>query len=447
MSEIKVNKVSSRTGNAVTLGTSGDTFTIPAGVTLTNSGTATGFGSDSDISWQSIVTSNTTMVAGRGYFIDSSGGAITMTLPASPSVGDTVAVNALDGQTNAVTIARNSSKIEAGTNDLSLTTNYAAVTLVFSDADNGWVRHNNEAPDTFIDATGGTETTSGDFKIHTFNSSSNFVVNSISSTGANNEVSYVVVAAGGSGGGRYGGGGGGGGFREGKSSVDSYTSSPLNAPSGLTITAQTYPITVGAGAAGVPAVPGSDDGNRGGNSIFSTITSTGGGAGAGQAAASPLQPGGSGGGGSYASSAPVAAGGTGNTPPVSPPQGSNGGAGHPSCSPYSAGGGGGATEAGANATSSPSASGRGGAGATSNISGSPVGYSGGGGGHGESSHGVTAGAASPCGSGTAGASSNTNSGNGAANRGGGSGAAFYPGPSSSSGSGGSGVVIIRYKYQ
>ena len=80
MSEIKVNKVSSRTGNAVTLGTSGDTFTIPAGVTLTNSGTATGFGSDSDISWQSIVTSNTTMVAGRGYFVDSSGGAITMTL-------------------------------------------------------------------------------------------------------------------------------------------------------------------------------------------------------------------------------------------------------------------------------------------------------------------------------------------------------------------------------
>ena len=70
MSEIKVNKLSSRTGNAVTLGTSGDTLTIPAGVTLTNSGTATGFGSDSDISWQSVVTSNTTMVAGRGYFVN-----------------------------------------------------------------------------------------------------------------------------------------------------------------------------------------------------------------------------------------------------------------------------------------------------------------------------------------------------------------------------------------
>ena len=121
MSEIKVNKLSSRTGNAVTLGTSGDTFTIPSGVTLTNSGTATGFGSDSDISWQSVVTSDTTMVAGRGYFVDSSGGTKTMTLPASPSIGDAVSVVTLDGATNAVTIARNSSNIEGGTNNISMT--------------------------------------------------------------------------------------------------------------------------------------------------------------------------------------------------------------------------------------------------------------------------------------------------------------------------------------
>ena len=37
------------------------------------------------VDWQAIVTSNTTMVAGRGYIIDSSGGTITMTLPASPT--------------------------------------------------------------------------------------------------------------------------------------------------------------------------------------------------------------------------------------------------------------------------------------------------------------------------------------------------------------------------
>ena len=45
MSEIKVNKISPRTNcGTVTLGDSGDTFTIPAGATITNNGTQTGFG-------------------------------------------------------------------------------------------------------------------------------------------------------------------------------------------------------------------------------------------------------------------------------------------------------------------------------------------------------------------------------------------------------------------
>ena len=44
MSEILANKITPVTGTTVTLGDSGDTFTIPSGVTVTNSGTATGFG-------------------------------------------------------------------------------------------------------------------------------------------------------------------------------------------------------------------------------------------------------------------------------------------------------------------------------------------------------------------------------------------------------------------
>jgi hypothetical protein len=44
MSELKVNKISPRSGTDITLGDSGDTFTIPSGATITNSGTATGFG-------------------------------------------------------------------------------------------------------------------------------------------------------------------------------------------------------------------------------------------------------------------------------------------------------------------------------------------------------------------------------------------------------------------
>ena len=43
-SEIKANKLSPATGTDVTLGDSGDTFTVPSGATITNSGTATGFG-------------------------------------------------------------------------------------------------------------------------------------------------------------------------------------------------------------------------------------------------------------------------------------------------------------------------------------------------------------------------------------------------------------------
>ena len=52
MSEIKVNKISPRTAcGTTTLGDSGDTISIPAGVTITNSGTAAGFGSTGEISW------------------------------------------------------------------------------------------------------------------------------------------------------------------------------------------------------------------------------------------------------------------------------------------------------------------------------------------------------------------------------------------------------------
>jgi hypothetical protein len=52
MSEIKVNKISPKqTCTQVTLGDSGDTFTIPAGVTLTNNGTATGFGPTGAVNW------------------------------------------------------------------------------------------------------------------------------------------------------------------------------------------------------------------------------------------------------------------------------------------------------------------------------------------------------------------------------------------------------------
>jgi len=446
MSKIEVNTIETASGSTLTIGKSGDTVTLHA------SATQSGFKS---VDWQSVVTAdgstNTTGESGKGYFIDSGSATHTINLPSSPSVGDEIAIVALDGSTNNVTVGRNGSNIEGSAEDMLMATNYAAVNLVYSDATNGWIKVNNEAPETFMAATGGTETTSGSFKVHTFNSSSNFVVSSLSATAANNIVSYLVVAGGGGGGGDGpggnssdgGGGGGAGGFRESKAPNDSYTASPLNTPGGLTVTTSTYPITVGAGSAGMDS-PGAI--SNGSDSVFSTITSAGGGLGGSRNMTYPGFPanggrsGGSGGGaGGDGSDAP---GGAGNTPPVSPSQGNNGGAagtsGYSGSPAYASGGGGGATAVGANAT--PTTAGAGGAGGTTSISGSATTYAGGGGGGGQCGArgnpgpgGGGQGGSPPAGAATAG-SANTGGGGGGGDAGAGQ-------------SGGSGIVIIRYKYQ
>ena len=119
----------------------------------------------------------------------------------------------------------------------------------------------------FIIATGGTITTCGDFKIHTFTGPGSFVVSNLAKDSNNNEVSYLVVGGGaGSGGNAFhiagGGGGGAGGYRESKAANDTYTASPLNGATPITVTKTTFPITVGAGGAagkagpGVPSGPG-----------------------------------------------------------------------------------------------------------------------------------------------------------------------------------------------
>jgi hypothetical protein len=85
MSEIKVNKISPRTNcGTVTLGDSGDSFSIPAGATITNILVLQiGFGATGAVNWQTTVkTSGFTAVAGEGYFVDTNGGAISVNLPA-----------------------------------------------------------------------------------------------------------------------------------------------------------------------------------------------------------------------------------------------------------------------------------------------------------------------------------------------------------------------------
>ena len=61
MSEVKVNKISPRSGTEVTLGDSGDTITIPSGVTITNSGTQTGFGGENTPAFTAILDSDQSM--------------------------------------------------------------------------------------------------------------------------------------------------------------------------------------------------------------------------------------------------------------------------------------------------------------------------------------------------------------------------------------------------
>ena len=91
--------------------------------------------------WQSVITSNTTMVAGRGYFVNTTSGAITMTLPSSASQGDTIQIIDYAGtaDTNNITIGRNSHKIQGDAADLTVSTERAAFSLVYVDATQGWL--------------------------------------------------------------------------------------------------------------------------------------------------------------------------------------------------------------------------------------------------------------------------------------------------------------------
>jgi hypothetical protein len=281
--------------------------------------------------------------------------------------------------------------------------------------------------------TGGSITTSGNFRIHTFNSSSSFVVPSGLTI---SNVEYLVIAGGGGAAAEHGtngaGGGGAGGYRT--SVVGATSGGGASAESRLTLTAATYTVTIGGGGPGITS--GAGAGTAGVNSTFGSspaITSTGGGRGANSTAGTGGS-GGSGGGGETTASTPGGAGTAGQ-----------GFAGGTATVPNGGGGGGGAGQTGRNGGDP--AGGRGGvggAGVSSSITGSAVTRGGGGGGAGWEN-----GAGSPGGTGGGGISSTRDSGNvganGVANTGGGGGAAkdttSYGGQS---GAGGSGVVIIRY---
>ena len=273
-------------------------------------------------------------------------------------------------------------------------------------------------------ATGGTVTTDGDYKIHTFNSSGTFAVGQQGNVDGANTLEYLLVAGGG--GGRSGGGGAGG---------------MLTASVGVPAVGN-HTITIGAGGTGNSAT-------KGANSVFgTTATAIGGGNGSatGNNGGGSWMDGGSGGG------SPRDGIGKTNVGPGSRVvgQGQDGGAaGGSTCA--SAGGGGGKTQAGfaGEADCGSVRNGQaaeGGDGAASTISGSSVYYAGGGGGGYETSNSTYAAVSGGAGGGGQGWDTHVagadQSSAGGTNLGGGGG-----GYNAGGKNGGSGVCIIRYKFQ
>ena len=446
MSTLEVDKIIPQSGTNTQLGESGDTITVPSGATLdasnatttlpstvvtttgtqtltnksivatqltgtlnnarlssvpnsvlansaiTINGSSVSLGGSTTIetgtSWQSDVkTSTFTAVAGEGYFINTTGGALTVNLPAG-SVGDVIElVDALGTFTaNNLTISANGSeKIQNSTNDVSLTKINAGIKLVYSGSTSGWV-----------------------------------VPTSNTGTSGPYSADFLVIAGGGGTSRDLGGGGGAGGYRASFNSESSGGGG--SSESSIALTAgQTYTVTVGAGGAQVSSGASNDGSNSSiSGTGITTITSIGGGGGGSRETLNGRD-GGSGGGSPY-NTGLTGGSGTAN-------QGFDGGGNALNNSP--AAGGGGAGQVGAD-----NGTGTGGNGVASSITGSSVTRAGGGGGGG------VGGNQGAGGSGGGGAGGNSADGtNGTANTGGGAGGG---GNNSTNGAaGGSGIVILR----
>jgi len=443
MSKIEVDNIVPQSGTNINLGESGDTVTVPAGVTLDTSnstvtlpdgsvtnaklansaitinGSSVSLGGsttiETGISWQSTIVTGTTLsaVAGNGYWIDTTSNACTVTLPASASAGDQIIFvdYARTWNTNNVTIDQNSLNFQGYSSPNPVyDTDGQTVNIVYSGATQGWIPVSdddvtNEVPQAY-------------------------------------SVDFLVIAGGGGGGFDRGGGGGAGGYRNSYSTESSGGGGSSEASLGFTA-GTVYTVTVGAGGAGATSIsPGT--GANGSDSIISgsditTITSLGGGGAAG--ASSPATnngfSGGSGGGGRIQSTT----GGTGGAGTANQGFAGGDGAGTPHPSDNWCGGGGGAGEAGNTDGIT-----QGGDGLSSSITGSAVTRGGGGGGEFDFPPGwPSAYSNGGDGGGGRGGGEGYESLAGTANTGGGGGGGSGGGgsPNNYGDNGGSGVVILR----
>ena len=389
--------------------------------------------------WENAKTADFTASGDYGYFVDTTSNAITVTLPASPTVGQIVSIvdYGKTFHTNHCTLNRNGNNIEGVAEDWVLYGKGTITSLRYeagsggqgwkftefnadgggsATADSGiggslgniqthgmgskkYMVVSSDAEEVYLD---------GDFQVHKFLTSGTFTVHSLGSDSTyGDKIEYLIVGGGGSGGQHHGSGGGAGGYR-------------ANNAFDHTVTAQAYTITVGAGA---NRRNDNSHGNNGSNSNAFGMTSDGGGGGGGHPGGGGRN-GGSGGGANHQ-------GGHGNA--------TGGGSGHrggPN-GHHNGGGGGGASEPGADHYGNHQG-GHGGRGTQCDIDGTPKFYAGGGGSPGHNHTNAASGGLGGGGDGSGG--------QGVDGTGGGGGGSDAPnGGHQRAGDGGDGIVIVRLK--
>ena len=407
-------------GSNVVLSTAPATGAV---VEIVNIRATAGDNDSGSVEWQTAIkTSNFTAAASKGYFVNTTSGEITVSLPAG-SAGDEIHFTdyASTFDTNKIIFdADGSEKIQGATDNKVCSTENATVRLIYQDATKGWTASN------------------------------------LSPLAVPYAVKYLVVAGGGASGGgasygnsNGGGGGGGGGLRSNNTGDTSGGGNAASNETSVTFQPNTsYTITVGAGGA-VSAHKGDngDDSSIAGSDITNIVSTGGGGGGAEQGGVGQVQggAGGSGGGGPHSALNPGYGAGTTNQGYA----GANGG--------NASGGGGGGAGAAGTAGSGYSA-GNGGVGAISTIVSSTIAtsqtvgevnssnvYFAGGGGGGPYYNG-SPGTGGLGGGGDGSASGTSSSQTGAANTGGGGAGRNHHtsyGSAANGAAGGSGVVILR----
>ena len=153
MSKIEVDKIEQQSGTTVTVGGGAcktaviDATTVTVGrsggtVSLAPGASQSGFGTpSSSVLWCTTAKTSPFTAADKvGYFVNTTGGTITVTLPSSPSAGDVVAIKDYAGtfNSNNVVVCRNGSKINGSCANSLFTTQGLSVTLIYVDGTKGW---------------------------------------------------------------------------------------------------------------------------------------------------------------------------------------------------------------------------------------------------------------------------------------------------------------------